>query len=168
MTITYDIPTAPPPHWETQLPRFASQWPVGRVGGVMLGEATYFLQRTGPDSLRLVADRALLVEPVKVDPHAALYWQLWSELFLAADGQQRTVLASVEQRLPRQCGCLSAWMAWKAAHPPVFGLGWFEWVWAAKREVRRRQSKDSITLSEARALYSGSREAGNGIYPVVE
>lgn len=166
MTVTFDIPSLDPAtqaRWETQLPLFAGKWAVGRIGGVMLGERTYYLQRTGADTLRLTADRdsLVMVVPVKVDALAALYAQLWSELFHAASlppEQQALVLADVERRLPSSCGCLAAWSSWKREHSPAFGEGFFVWLWAAKCEIRERQRKPSLTLAEALALYFQAEE----------
>lgn len=166
MTVTFDLPNLDPAtqaRWETQLPLFAEKWAVGRIGGVMLGERTYYLQRTGVDTLRLVEDRETLalVAPVKVDALAALYRELWGALFQAASlppEQQALVLAEVERRLPSSCGCLSAWNSWKREHPPAFGNGFFAWLWEAKREVRTRQRKPSLTLAEALALYASVQE----------
>lgn len=161
MTVTFDLPSLDPAtqaRWETSLPIFAAKWPVGRIGGVMLGTQQFYLQRTGADTLRLTADRVSLVlaVPDKVDALGALYRELWEALFQAASlppEQQALVLAEVDRRLPTSCGCLSAWNSWKLEHPPAFGDGFFAWVWEAKREIRRKQGKPSLTLAEAQSLY---------------
>lgn len=161
MTIAFDVPEIPSEireTWESVLPKIAAAWSVGRTGNVMLGAATYYLQRTGADSLRLTANKeSLTVAPAKEETLAALYAELWGALFGARDAspwEQARILAHVERDLPQQCGCSWSWNEWKRQHHPKFGVDFFQWLVDAKNDVRRRQRKSTMTLEEVRALYA--------------
>lgn len=159
MTITFDAPVDPATkaRWEAALPKHAEKWPVGKVGGVMLNHQTYYLQRTGLETLRLTVDKeSLTTAPDTNDPLAALYHDLWAILFNARDKtpeEQQRALAEVEARLPQQC-CLNGHREWMRRNPPVFGEGFFAFCVAMKNDVRRRQGKSEMTVDEARALYA--------------
>lgn len=165
MTITFDLPDLDPAtkaRWETQLPLFAAKWPVGRIGGVMLGDRTYYLQRTGVDTLRLAVDKDSFTTalPLKVDALAALYHALWLELHsgalvLETPEQRQDLVQSVTQRVPSTCGCMGHWRNWINAHPFDYGSqeAFFAGTVEAHNGVSERLKKPVLTVAEALALY---------------
>ncbi len=84
--------------------------------------------------------------------------RLWRKIFLRKNPDilfVQWVLAKLKEY--RGCGCYDPAVAYVAAFPPVFGIGWFEWVWAWKNHVNRLLGKPMLSLQAARDIYFPAR-----------
>jgi hypothetical protein len=88
---------------------------------------------------------------------------LWKELHERAwnfkGKEDNTFLAQFGRKIPRftvGCSCKEFWMTYVRLHPPKFGDNgeYFEWTVECHNQVNKKLNKPSITLEQAKAIYS--------------
>ena len=89
--------------------------------------------------------------------------ELWKELHvkgLKNKGEnEKTFLATFASRIPRfttGCKCREFWSNWIRVHPPTYGEKgeFFEWTVKAHNAVNTKLGKTTISVEEAKKLYS--------------